>query len=132
MRVRDAASLLMVMGDADGFITPEENEENTQNVIENWYLGPEEPSSDPEANAEYWDSFADLMNVDGDEARRMFCANCEYFDNSVGMMAKMEQIPYNAYDVNGGGRGYCTKFDFICHNLRVCQAWEGDDEGEYD
>ena len=132
MRVRDAASLLMVMGDADGFITPEENEENTQNVIENWYLGPEEPSSDPEANAEYWDSFADLMNVDGDEARRMFCANCEYFNNSVGMMAEMEQIPYNAYDVNGGGRGYCTKFDFICHNLRVCQAWEGDDEGEYD
>jgi len=130
MLVRDAASLLM-MGGSEGFITPEENEENTQNVIENWYLGPDEPSSDPEANAEYWDSFAEIMNIDGDEARRMFCANCEYFDNSVQMMEKMEAIPYNAFDVNGGGRGYCTKFDFICHNLRVCQAWEGDDGGDY-
>ena len=131
MKVREAASLLMVMGGGDDFITPEENEENTQNVIENWYLGPDEPSSDPDANADYWDSFADIMAIDGDEARRMFCANCEYFDNSVGMMEKMEAIPYNAFDVNGGGRGYCTKFDFICHNLRVCQAWEGDDESEY-
>jgi len=130
MLVRDAASLLM-MGGSEGFITPEENEENTKNVIENWYLGPDEPSSDPEANAEYWDSFAEIMNIDGDEARRMFCANCEYFDNSVGMMEKMEAIPYNTFDVNGGGRGYCTKFDFICHNLRVCQAWEGDDGGDY-
>jgi hypothetical protein len=25
---------------------------------------------------------------------------------------------------DGGGRGYCHKFDFICHNLRTCQAWE--------
>jgi hypothetical protein len=129
MRVRDAASLLMDMD--YGFITPEENEENTQNVIENWYLGPDEPSSDPEANSDYWDSFAEIMNIDGDQARRMFCANCEYFDNSVGMIAKMEAIPYNDFDVNGGGRGYCTKFDFICHNLRVCQAWEEDEEGGY-
>jgi hypothetical protein len=129
MRVRDAASLLMDMD--YGFITPEENKENTQNVIENWYLGPDEPSSDPEANVDYWDSFAEIMNIDGDQARRMFCANCEYFDNSVGMIAKMEAIPYNDFDVNGGGRGYCTKFDFICHNLRVCQAWEEDEEGGY-
>ena len=21
-------------------------------------------------------------------------------------------------------RGYCDKFDFICHDLRLCQAWE--------
>lgn len=129
MRVREAASMLMMMG--NDFITPDENEENTRNVIENWYLGPDEPSTDPEANAEYWDSFAELMNIDGDEARRMFCANCEYFDNSVGMMEKMEAIPYNEFDVNAGGRGYCTKFDFICHNLRVCQAWEADEDEDY-
>ena len=131
MRVREAASLLMTMGGSEGFITPDENEENTQNVIENWYLGPDDPSSDPEANAEFWGSFAEIMNIDEDEARRMFCANCEYFDNSVDMMEKMEAIPYNAFDVDAGGRGYCTKFDFICHNLRVCQAWEGSEGGYY-
>jgi hypothetical protein len=100
MRVREAASLLMMDG-PEAFITPEQNDENTENVIDNWYLGPEEPSSDPDAN-------------------------CEYFDNSVHMMEKMEAIPYNDMDVNAGGRGYCTKFDFVCHNLRTCQAWEGE------
>jgi hypothetical protein len=36
----------------------------------------------------------------------------------------MESVPLDQYDRDGGGRGYCVKFDFICHNLRVCQAWE--------
>jgi hypothetical protein len=36
----------------------------------------------------------------------------------------MERIPRNAWDTNAGFRGYCTKFDFICHDLRACQAWE--------
>jgi hypothetical protein len=36
----------------------------------------------------------------------------------------MEDVPLDAFDMDGGGRGYCHKFDFICHNLRVCQAWE--------
>ena len=125
MRVREAASLLMMDG-PEAFITPQQNDENTENVIENWYLGPEEPSSDPDANGDFWAAYADIMNVEEVEARRMFCANCEYFDNSVHMMEKMEAIPYNQMDVNAGGRGYCTKFDFICHNLRTCQAWEGE------
>ena len=33
-------------------------------------------------------------------------------------------------DKDGGGRGYCHKFDFICHNLRTCMAWEGKSESE--
>ena len=62
MRVREAASLLMMEG-PEAFITPEQNDENTENVIENWYLGPEEPSSDPDANGDFWAAYADIMNV---------------------------------------------------------------------
>ena len=43
--------------------------------------------------------------------------------------AKMERIPRNDWDTDAGFRGYCTKFEFICHDLRVCQAW---DEREFD
>jgi len=61
------------------------------------------------------------------EARRRLCANCEYFQNDPMFQAKMEAIPLDKFDMDGGGRGYCEKFDFICHNLRACQAWEEDD-----
>jgi hypothetical protein len=43
------------------------------------------------------------------------------------MQAKMESITLDKFDMDGGGRGYCEKFDFVCHNLRVCQAWEEED-----
>ena len=36
----------------------------------------------------------------------------------------MEVVPQDEFDKDGGGRGYCHKFEFICHNLRVCKAWE--------
>jgi hypothetical protein len=36
----------------------------------------------------------------------------------------MKSVPENAFDRNGGGRGYCHKYEFICHNLRVCDSWE--------
>jgi hypothetical protein len=26
--------------------------------------------------------------------------------------------------VDAGFRGHCTKLDFVCHDLRSCQAWE--------
>lgn len=59
-----------------------------------------------------------------EEARRRLCANCEYYNNTPEAQAEMESIPFNKYDLDGGGRGYCTEFDFICHNLRTCQGWE--------
>ena len=43
------------------------------------------------------------------------------------MMRAMEKVPFNKLDADGGGRGYCHRFDFICHNLRTCQAWERKD-----
>jgi len=106
------------------FITAAENKKNTQVVIDDWMLGPENPSNEPTANKVYWVALGKAMQVDEKEARRRRCSNCSYYDNSTMTQAKMERIPRNAWDTNAGFRGYCTKFDFICHDLRACQAWE--------
>ena len=117
---------LLILGGIpeDDFISPAENRANTRVVIEDWMLGPEKPSNERGANKPYWMALAKAMQVDESEARRRRCSNCEYYDNSVGMQVKMERIPWNAWDVGAGFRGYCEKFAFICHSLRVCQAWE--------
>lgn len=112
----------------DSFPTAAQNRRNTQLVIDNWNLGPLKPSIQPRENAPFWDKLAKAWQVDSKEARRRFCANCEYFQNGTEWQAKMEGIPLNALDDGAGGRGFCEKFDFICHNLRVCQAWEPREE----
>ena len=106
------------------FITAAENKKNTQVVIDDWMLGPENPSNEPGANKPYWMALAKAMQVDESEARRRRCSNCEYYDNSTMMQAKMERIPRNEWDTDAGYRGYCHKFEFICHDMRSCQAWE--------
>lgn len=106
------------------FITPADNKKNTQIVIDDWMLGPQNPSNEPTANKDYWVSLGNAMQVDEKEARRRRCSNCEYYDNSTTTQAKMEKIPRNEWDKDAGFRGYCNKFDFICHDLRSCQAWE--------
>jgi hypothetical protein len=106
------------------FITAAENKKNTQVVIDDWMLGPENPSNEPGANKPYWMKLAKAMQVDEKEARRRRCSNCEYYDNSTMMQAKMERIPRNDWDTDAGYRGYCHKFEFICHDMRSCQAWE--------
>jgi len=111
------------------FITASENRKNTQMVIDDWMLGPKDPSNERGANPEYWGGLAKAMQVDEEEARRRRCSNCEYYNNSTMKQAKMERIAWNDWDVNAGFRGYCMKFDFICHDLRSCQAWE---EREYE
>jgi len=129
----DAAKMPMLMlggmngledAEDEAFITPAENRANTQMVIDDWMLGPEKPSNERGANKPYWQALARAMQVEESEARRQRCSNCEYYDNSVMTQIKMESIPWNAWDVGAGFRGYCTKFDFICHDLRACQAWE--------
>jgi hypothetical protein len=115
--------------DSEPFITTSENKKNTQVVIDDWMLGPENPSNEPGANKPYWMKLAKAMQTDEKEARRRRCSNCEYYDNSTMMQANMERIPQNEWDTGAGFRGYCHKFDFICHDLRSCQAWE---EREYD
>ena len=106
------------------FITAAENKKNTQVVIDDWMLGPEKPSNEPTANKVYWVALGKAMQVDEKEARRRRCSNCEYYDNSVMTQIKMDRIPWNQWDVDAGFRGYCNKLDFICHDLRSCQAWE--------
>ena len=108
-------------------VSAAENRKNRQRVIDEWQLGPEKTSVEPNANKEYWKGVAKAWGMNEKEARRRLCANCEYFQNGPMMQAKMESIPLDKFDMDGGGRGYCKKFDFICHNLRTCQAWEEDD-----
>jgi hypothetical protein len=112
------------------FITAAENKKNTQVVIDDWMLGPENPSNEPTANKVYWVALGKAMQVDEKEARRRRCSNCEYYDNSTMTQAKMERIPRNEWDTDAGFRGYCNKFDFICHDLRSCQAWEEREFGD--
>jgi hypothetical protein len=71
------------------------------------------------------------LQVDETEARRRRCSNCEYYDNRTLAQAKMDKIPWNAWDDDAGFRGYCHKFEFICHDLRSCQAWQ-EREFEFD
>lgn len=87
-------------------------------------LGPDNPSNEPGANKDYWAGLAKAMQVDEKEARRRTCGNCEYYNNTTMKRAQMEAIPFNEFDRSAGFRGYCTKFDFVCHDLRSCQAWE--------
>lgn len=123
-----------------GFMTPPEGEkpeiansaESNQNmtrVEKEWNLGPELASEMPGANGEYWSKMAEIWDLDEDEARRRVCGNCEYGKNSPRYMKAMDSIPFSKFDADGGGRVYCEKFDFVCHNLRTCQAWE---DGESD
>jgi hypothetical protein len=107
------------------FITTAENKKNTQVAIDDWMLGPENPSNEPTANKIYWIAVGNAMQVNEKEARRRRCSNCEYFEATPLMQAKMDRIPRNQWDENAGYRGYCHKFDFICHDMRSCQAWEG-------
>jgi len=109
-------------------VTPEENKTNTEHTIKFWKLGPEaSPSDEPDSNAVYWKEIALVWKMEPSEARRQRCANCEYFDNTPEMLLMMDTIPRNAFDKDAGGRGYCHKFEFICHNLRTCTAWERKD-----
>ena len=106
------------------FPSTSENKKNTLMVIQDWMLGPEKPSNERGANAEYWRGLAKAMQVDEAEARRRRCSNCEYYDNTPETQLKMERIPTNAWDDGAGFRGFCTNFSFVCHDMRSCQAWE--------
>jgi hypothetical protein len=120
----------LLSGAAPRIVSASENKRNMAGVQRDWNLGPEKASPKPGDNKPYWSKMAKIWGVSEAEARRHLCANCEYFENTPEMMQAMEKIPFNAFDADGGGRGYCHKFDFICHNLRTCQAWERKDYEE--
>lgn len=114
------------------FITAAENKKNTQIAIDDWMLGPENPTNERGANAPYWRALGRAMRVDEAEARRRRCSNCNYYKNDTLTQAKMERIPWNEWDVNAGFRGLCEKLNFICHDLRSCQVWEEREEEDKD
>ena len=123
------AGITITVDTAEEPLTEKSNKANRDNVVANWNLGPEETTSD---NKDYWRKMAKVWSITPAEARRQLCANCEYFNNTPEAMEMMDVVPEDQYDADGGGRGYCTKFEFICHNLRTCQAWEKKDFEEGD
>lgn len=108
-------------------VSAKQNAANMAKAKANWNLGPEKTSPDMVSNKPYWSKMAKVWDIPERDARHQMCANCEYFDNTPEAMKLMDAIPLTSFDMDGGGRGYCTKFDFICHNLRTCQAWERKD-----
>jgi hypothetical protein len=108
-------------------ISASQNSKNTQNAIDNWMLGPLVPNNMPTANKDYWREIAAALLISEKEARCQLCSNCEYYDNTPETKSEMLAIPMNKYDVGAGSRGFCAKLDFICHDLRVCIAWERKD-----
>jgi hypothetical protein len=102
-------------------LTTESNEKTRTTLMETQMLGPKKTA---EANGEYWRSLANVWRTSPDQAKRQLCANCEYFDDAPETIEAMEVVKQDEFDKDGGGRGYCDKFNFICHHLRVCRAWE--------
>ena len=62
------------MRESEPFITTAENKKNTKIVIDDWMLGPENPSNEKGANPEYWVALSVAMQVDEAEARRRRCS----------------------------------------------------------
>lgn len=102
-------------------LTAESNKKTRDTLVETQMLGPVKVDA---PNSEYWRELANLWRTSPDQAKRRLCANCEYFDDAPETLEAMEVVPQDEFDADGGGRGYCHKFEFICHNLRVCKSWE--------
>lgn len=94
-------------------------------LMETRHLGAE----DPENPKDFWVKIAEFWNMPEEEAMDRRCGNCEYFDNTLAAKKAMKVIPVTEFDKKGGERGYCHKYTFICHDLRVCDQWE---EKEYE
>ena len=108
-------------------VSAKQNAANMAKAKANWNLGPEKTSPDMVSNKLYWSKMAMIWDIPERDARHQMCANCGYFDNTPETMQLMDAIPLTSFDMDGGGRGYCTKLSFICHNLRTCMAWERKD-----
>lgn len=102
-------------------LTAESNKKTRDTLVETQMLGPVKVDA---PNSEYWRGLANVWRTSPDQAKRRLCANCEYFDDQPETLEAMEVVPQDEFDKDGGGRGYCNKFLFICHNLRTCRAWE--------
>jgi hypothetical protein len=107
-------------------LTKESNKKMMMALMETRHLGPK----DPVAPSKFWMELSDFWGIPEEETKTHRCANCEYFDNSPEALVAMQVVPEDSFDASGGGRGYCHKYTFICHNLRVCDQWEEAEEQE--
>jgi hypothetical protein len=105
-------------------ITKAGNDTMTKALMETRHLGPKDPANE----GDFWIKLVEFWGLPEEETANRFCANCEYFDNSPKALEAMKVVPENDFDRNGGGRGFCQKYEFICHNLRVCESWEEAEE----
>jgi hypothetical protein len=111
-------------------LTNAENKKNYVIAVQDWNYGPEVPTNESGANKEFYAGLAEAMQCDEKEARHKHCSNCGYYDNSLMAQVRIERIPMAAYDKGAGFRGHCEKLNFICNDMRVCQAWEDREEDE--
>ena len=102
-------------------LTTESNKKTRDTLVETQMLGPVKVDA---PNSEFWRGLANVWRISPDQAKRRLCANCEYFDDAPETLEAMEVVAQDEFDADGGGRGYCNKFEFCCHHLRVCKAWE--------
>ena len=102
-------------------LTTESNAKTRDTLVETQMLGPVKIDA---PNSEFWRGLANVWRISPDQAKRRLCANCEYFDDQPDTLEAMEVVPQDEFDADGGGRGYCNKYTFICHTLRVCRQWE--------
>ena len=107
-------------------LTKESNKKMMMALMETRHLVPK----DPVAPGKFWMELSDFWGLPEEETKTHRCANCEYFDNSPEALVAMQVVPEDSFDASGGGRGYCHKYTFICHNLRVCDQWEQAEEQE--
>jgi hypothetical protein len=115
------------MVDEDKYpLTKESNKKMMMALMETRHLGPKDPVSP----GKFWMELSDFWGLPEEETKTHRCANCEYFDNSPEALVAMQVVPEDSFDASGGGRGYCHKYTFICHNLRVCDQWEEAEEQE--
>lgn len=105
-------------------LTKESNDKMVKVLMETRHLG----AKDPANPGNFWVEIADFWGMDEEEAQDRRCANCEYFDPSPMAQKAMKVVPESEFDKTGGGRGYCHKYNFICHNLRVCDQWDCEEE----
>jgi len=102
-------------------LTTESNKKTRDTLVETQMLGPVKVDA---PNSEFWRGLANVWRISPDQAKRRLCANCEYFDDAPETLEAMEVVAQDEFDADGGGRGYCHKLEFVCHNLRVCRRWE--------
>jgi hypothetical protein len=102
-------------------LTAESNKKTRDTLVETQMLGPVKVDA---PNSEYWRGLANVWRTSPDQAKRRLCANCEYFDDAPETLEAMEVVPEDEFDKDGGGRGYCDKFIFVCHHQRTCRQWE--------